>query len=178
MPANVVKTKKDEEKWKKAKEAFKKSYDKDPSEDKDWAIVMSIYKKMTEDVKIERYTPKFKEAVLGEYKKRYTPYYSGGEESFLVDYVMDLGNHLSVFITPINDLKVKEKKLIKESARDIKILTKELDDLGIRYTTYETIGLKNKKNNPQESEIITTMTIYSGSPEVLRLLGRYGYREV
>lgn len=37
---------KDEDKWEDAKKAFKKSYDKNPSSDKDWAIVTSIYKNM------------------------------------------------------------------------------------------------------------------------------------
>jgi hypothetical protein len=178
MPANVVKTKRDEEKWKEAKAAFKKSYSKEPSEDKDWAIVMTIYKKMSEDTKIEKYTSKFKEAVSGKYKKRYTTYYGGGEESILIDYVMDLGDHLAIFITPLSDIKSKEKQLLKESAKDVKVLTKELDDLGVRYTTYETVGLKLKRDNPQESELITTMTVYSGHPEILRLMKRAGYREV
>ena len=47
----------DEKKWNKAKAAFKKSYGKEPKADKDFAIVMSIYKKMTEnfDSEIEDY---------------------------------------------------------------------------------------------------------------------------
>jgi len=40
----------DEKEWEKAKKAFKKSYGKEPTEDRDFAIVMSIYKKMTESL--------------------------------------------------------------------------------------------------------------------------------
>ena len=66
---------KDEDKWNDAKKAFKKSYDKEPKTDKDWAIVTDIYKKMggeiesvekmleqlennKEDVKMESYKEK------------------------------------------------------------------------------------------------------------------------
>jgi len=43
MPKDYIK---DEKKWNDAKSAFKKQYSKDPSDDKDWAIVMHIYKQM------------------------------------------------------------------------------------------------------------------------------------
>lgn len=51
MPASVVKTPEDEKNWEDAKRAFKTTYDREPSGDKDWVIVMSIFKKMskTED---------------------------------------------------------------------------------------------------------------------------------
>ncbi len=41
----------DEDIWKKAEDAFKKSYGREPSEDKDWMIVTTIYKKMGGRVK-------------------------------------------------------------------------------------------------------------------------------
>ncbi|MFW5800283.1 MAG: hypothetical protein ACOCV8_05660, partial [Spirochaetota bacterium] len=46
MPANWADTPEKEKAWKRAKEIFKDQYDKEPSEDSDYAIVMTIAKKI------------------------------------------------------------------------------------------------------------------------------------
>lgn len=47
MPSNwTKKSEKKEKAWKEAKTAFKKSYGREPEDKKDFAIIMSIAKKM------------------------------------------------------------------------------------------------------------------------------------
>lgn len=62
MPA-FVKTKEDEKVWSDAKAIFRKSYKKDPTSDKDWAIINTIFQK------IKQGTESYSENFMDELKK-------------------------------------------------------------------------------------------------------------